>query len=272
MYEKNYDQCVQLYDRYICKGNLPIHEVARHKTYESEVLLQPSTEAFKICTIQVTYKPRPAWTAIKTLSAWLYSIPAEIPAEVESNVERRGIKLSGIGLVQLSARCTLKRKETTLPGLTDHRGSSEKLYEPAVHLEIEKLSPIIVQNQKSETHKELTSAPEIPVSKDKSFERNEETLDELERKMYDTSSERRSRTMQNQLIHGVYAGLGLLLLELLLIPCHAKIMAIMLFLWTSTCKRSSNSRKVNQIVNSDYVAKEKPNSSTSQAKSLQARP
>ena len=262
MYEKNYNQCVQLYERYIYKGNLPIHEVARHKTCESEVLLQPSIEAFRTCTIQVTYKPRPSWTAIRTLSAWLYSIPSEILTEVECNVERRGIKLSGIGLIQLSAGFTLKTKETTLPGLTDQRGSSEILYEPAVHLEIEKLSPIIVQNQKSKTPEELISVPEIRVSKDDSCERNEETLDELERKMYETSSERRSRTMQNQLIYGAYAGLGILLLGLLLIPCHAKIMAVMLSLWNSTCKRSSTSRKVNREVNPDNEANRESNSST----------
>ena len=262
MYEKNYNQCVQLCERYLCKGNLPIHEVARHKTCESEVLLQPSIEAFRTCTIQMTHKPRPSWAAIRTLSAWLYSILSEILAEVECNVERRGIKLSGIGLIQLSAGCTLKTKETTLPGLTDKRGSSEILYEPAVHLEIEKLSPIIVQSQRSETPEELTSIPEIRVSKDDSFERNEETLDELERKMYETSSERRSRTMQNQLIHGAYAGLGILLLGLLLIPCHAKIMAIMLSLWTSTYKRTSTSREINQEINPDDVDSIEPNSST----------
>ena len=84
----------------ICKGNLPIREYRKSRTYEVELLLNPSLSTFQICAIRGTYKNQLDWEVIGTLGGWLYSPQQSIIAITSCPSQtKKQIKLKGTGII-----------------------------------------------------------------------------------------------------------------------------------------------------------------------------
>ena len=76
----------------------------------------------------------------------------------------------------------------------------------------------------------ITRIPTESPLTEEAFDKNEQTLNQLELQMYDESLRQQVRAKQDTLIHGAYAGVGFLSVGLLFYFCHAKLMAMFLIM------------------------------------------
>ena len=146
------------------------------------------------------------------------------------------IKINGLGLIRIPPGCKLQTTLTTLPGLEPISGTSLIVYEPNIHLDLTKLS---IDSQQNSSVKS-SSPTSRPAPQDQLYRERHKALDELEQQFHDFSLQRQEKANHSNLIHGSYAGIGILALLLLVYICHAKILIIVSTCWTC-CHRKKSS-------------------------------
>ena len=82
MKEKEMDQCNELRGFYICPENLTVRESSTYASCESSLLNNPTDKSFPLCAVQVSYRKRPFFKLLKTLSGWIYSVLTKTAAKI----------------------------------------------------------------------------------------------------------------------------------------------------------------------------------------------
>ena len=204
----------------ICKGNLPIFETVKHRTCESEVLLNPTAGVFRSCNIKISYNISPWWTAIQSLYAWLHSTAEKVQAEVICPSKSKSrIGMIGIGLIQMVNECELRTDDVTLPCISNLRGLTEIIYECTYNLELPNISNITLtyQNTKETELNWRSFDPHFMNMKD--FELKETSLDQIEQQLNEITFQRQNHSKQINLIHGSYIGLRIISISLVVYLC-----------------------------------------------------
>ena len=127
------------------------------------------------------------------------------------------IKINGLGLIRIPLGCELRTNLATLPGLEPISGTSLIVYEPRIHLDLTKLHTKFHDNSSVR----LPLPASSPTPQDQQYQEGDRALDQLEQQLHDFSLQRQEKASHSNLIHGSYAGIGLLALLFLVYACHA---------------------------------------------------
>ena len=122
----------------------------------------------------------------------------------------------------------------TLPGLEPISGTSLIVYEPSIHLDLTKLSAKFHDNSSVR----LLLPTSLPTQQDQRYQEGDRVLDQIEQQLHDFGLQRQETARHFNLIHGSYAGIGLLALLFLVYACHSET-----FIVASTCRTCCRRKK-----------------------------
>ena len=147
-------QCKKVREFFMCSDNSHVYEASTYASCESSLLNNPTVESFRLCEVQVSYKKRPYFKLLKTLSVWMYSILMITTARVTCPSRKSlTMQLRGVGIVQMAPGCYLRTSGLSLPSSGSKGQTSVVTDELHLHLNLSELSPALLQ------HKQLMSSP-----------------------------------------------------------------------------------------------------------------
>ena len=218
----------------------------------------PTIESFRLCEVQVSYKKRPYFKFLETLSGWMYSILTTTTVKVTCPSRKsQTVQLNGVGIVQIAPGCYLRTSGLSLPSPGSRAQTSVVIYEPHLHLNLSELSPALLQ------HKQLMASPEPQQeppegnpAKNGRYKENDETLSKLEDQLNEISSQEQGRVKKTVLTYGSYVGLVLISICLLTYLCRVKLIAVMTA-WKFCPPRGGNVKTQSAIDPNDEQAARK---------------
>ncbi|XP_043480073.1 uncharacterized protein LOC122509854 [Leptopilina heterotoma] len=199
--EEQLRTCQIVEGRYVCYLTQGIYDIILAPSCESELLREPNNNTLRSCDIRITKNQQPLWEPLITTGNWLYSLTKEETAYlICPKTKVNTFQLKGIGIVNLSPKCTLKTDTIKLPTLQIINNPQEYIYAPKIELKLEEISPIL---KTANPQKEVTTSNEIrPIWRKME---TDEKLQEIEKdSMLPKKKEKRQRDRNATDVHHTF--------------------------------------------------------------------
>lgn len=193
--KEDLNSCKKSTEYFLCQNSPAIYDTGKNPSCEIQMLLQPSIEILKTCTVKLQYDDEPFWQRLETIGGWLYSVKDETSLKIKCLSKYNAkINIFGSGVLQLAPGCTARAPTVTLPALQAPKGISEIIYEANVELNLKKLSPILEHWNETLPISETTNLEDVKI--ESKYNQNSATLDELEQQLNDLSLQRLEKSRE----------------------------------------------------------------------------
>ncbi|XP_043473700.1 uncharacterized protein LOC122505895 [Leptopilina heterotoma] len=143
--ERDWKSCKSTASYHACLNGIPIYDLNERPACEPSLLINPTIDNLRTCEIQITVNSESFWKSLTTLSSWLYSFSKmEDVVIICHSMTPIKINLNGTGILKLAPGCMARTQDTIIPATISQVGQTEIIYEPDLHLNLTKISPVIL--------------------------------------------------------------------------------------------------------------------------------